>query len=464
VSTVSTLLSRRVLLGSAAAAAAVTGAALAWRMSRPRPPNLVLVLTDDQGLNDLGCYWTPPPGATARLDTPRLDQMAREGLKLTGFSVAASVCTPSRAALLTGSYPPRVGFGAKESGSGVLSPDSREGLPPEAVTLAEVLQGAGYRTACIGKWHLGHHPPFRPTRQGFDEFYGIPWSNNQTPLVLVRGEERERAIEPRTPLVAPFTREALSFLARHKDQPFFLYLAYSAPHEPLAVLPSFEGSSGRGRYGDVIAEIDHHVGLLLDGLAEQGLERDTLVIFTSDHGPNLKDTGEGTGSAWPLRGGKGEVWEGGFRSPCLWRWLGVLPAGREIPGLLTALDLLPTLAGLAGAALPRSPLDGLDIWPTLSQGEPAPERTFFYYARGRLEAVRDARYKRVFDNPIRTPATVGALYDLEQDPAETTDVSGDHPEVLARLEAEADGMRRRLGDVIRGVQGSEARPPGVFEG
>jgi arylsulfatase A-like enzyme len=455
---------RRLLLGGTAALAVGAGA-LAWRARGRRPPNLVLVLTDDQGLNDLGCYWTPPPGlATARIDTPRLDQMASEGLRLTGFSVAASLCTPSRAALLTGSYPPRVGFGAKEQGSGVLSPDSREGLPAEAVTLAEVLKGAGYRTACIGKWHLGHHPPFRPTRQGFDEFYGIPWSNNQTPLVLIRGEERVRPLDPRTPLVAPFTREALSFVARHQDQPFFLYLAYSAPHEPLAVMPSFEGSSPRGRYGDAVAEIDHHIGLLLDGLAEQGLERDTLVIFTSDHGPNLKESEEGTGSAWPLRGGKGEVWEGGFRSPCLWRWPGVLPEGQQVPGLITALDLLPTLAGLAGAALPSAPIDGIDVWPVLSRQAPPPERTFFYYARGRLEAVRDARYKRVFDNPVRTPATTAALYDLEQDPAETTDIAAAHPEVLARLEAEADGMRQRLGDVIRGVEGTEARPPGIFEG
>lgn len=444
---------------------AAAGGWAAWRASRPRPPNIVLVLTDDQGLNDLGCTYTPAPelDAYARIDTPRLDRMAAEGLRLSTFYVAASLCTPSRAALLTGGYPPRVGFGAKDRGVGVLTPESRGGLAPEEVTIAELLRDAGYRTACIGKWHLGHQPPFRPTNQGFDEFFGIPWSNNQAPLVLVRGDEVLRKVDDRTPLVAPFTREAISFVERSSGAPFFLYLAYSAPHEPWAVLPQFQGSSARGRYGDEIVEVDHHVGLLLDALAAQGLEQDTLVVFTSDNGPWLDSPVPG-GSAYPLRGGKSDVWEGGFRSPCLLRWPGVLPAGAVVDELVTALDLLPTFAGLAGAALPAAPIDGHDVWPVLTAGAPSPTRAFYYYARGRLEAVRSGRYKLVFENAVRTPPISGALYDLVADPSETTDRTASQPEAVAELTRLADEMRKRLGDDLLGITGPEARPTGWYEG
>ncbi|MEQ1506518.1 MAG: sulfatase, partial [Myxococcota bacterium] len=458
-----------VLAGAAGlAVAAAAGATAAWWRGEaarrgPRPPNLVVILTDDQGLNDLGCYYTPPPGLdpVAKIDTPRLDRMAAEGVRLSTFYVAASLCTPSRAALLTGCYPPRVGFGAKDRGVGVLTPESRGGLAPEEVTVAEVLRDAGYRTGCFGKWHLGHQPPFRPTRQGFDEYFGIPWSNNQAPLVLIRGEEVVRRIDDTTPLTAPFTREALGFVARNADRPFFLYLAYSAPHEPLAVLPSFRGASARGRYGDAIAEVDHHVGLVLDALVEHGIADHTLVVFTSDNGPWLDGPpNAATGDAFPLRGGKGEPWEGGYRSPCLWWWPGTLPAGRVVAPLVTALDLLPTFARLGGAGLPAAPIDGHDAWPVVVGGAQSPTDAFYYYARGRLEAIRRGRFKRMFAVPIRTPPIEAALYDLEADPGETTDVAAAHPEVVAELDRLADAMRQRLGDDLRGVTGAEQRPIG----
>jgi arylsulfatase len=421
---------------------------------------VVLILTDDQGLNDIGCYYTPPAASEvyAKIDTPRLDRLAAEGLRLTEFYVAASLCTPSRAALMTGCYPPRVGFGSKDEGPGVLTPQSKGGLSPDEVTLAEVFRGAGYRTGCFGKWHLGHLPPFRPTNQGFDEFFGIPWSNNQTP-VLVRGDQVVRKVDETTPLTAPFTREAIEFVARSKDQPFFVYLAYSAPHEPWAVLPEFRGRSARGEYGDEIVEMDHHVGLLLDALAAQGLEEDTLVVFTSDNGPWLDAPVPGP-SAYPLRGGKGDVWEGAYRSPCLWRWPGVLPAGKDVDELVTALDFLPTFARLAGGELPGVPIDGHDAWPVLTEGAPSPTDAFYYYARGRLEAVRRGRLKRVFANPMRTEPIPAALYDLVADPSESTDVSAAHPDELAALDALGDAMRHRLGDAITGIEGSEIRPGG----
>ncbi len=459
-------LDRRTLLGgllgaSALAGAGALGALAARRLGRARPPNVVLILTDDQGYNDVGCYFNPPDKAPyAAIRTPRLDQMAAEGLKLSTFYVAASVCTPSRAALLTGSYPPRVGFGHKESGLGVLHPRSVGGLSPDEVTLAEVMKQAGYATACIGKWHLGHHPPFRPTNQGFDDFFGIPWSNNQQPLPLIHNDKVIRQLPDEPILVGQFTKSAINWMARHKEQPFFLYLAYSAPHEPWAVAPSFAGTSDRGLYGDVIESVDHHVGMLLDALKAQGLDDDTLVVFTSDNGPWL--TPVGGGSAFPFRGGKADSWEGGVRSPCLWRWPGVIPPGTTNDELVTALDLLPTFARLAGAPLPAAPIDGHDVWPVITEGAASPTEAFAYYARGRLEAVRQGRYKRMYPVALRQPPVPAGLYDLVADPGETTDISADHPEVVARLDAAAEGFRARLGDALTGRSGSEERPVGIY--
>ncbi|MCA9492589.1 MAG: sulfatase [Myxococcales bacterium] len=453
------MIDRRELLGSLGAAALTAGCRCGPR--RTGPPNVILVFTDDQGFNDLGCYYTPPPEqqAYARIDTPRLDALASEGLRLTSFYVGASLCTPSRAALLTGCYPPRVGFGDKARGLGVLSPSSREGLSPTETTIARMLKGVGYRTACVGKWHLGHLPPFRPTKHGFDEFFGVPWSNNQAPLNLVRGERAERRLRMDEPLTGEFTREAMDFVRRSADAPFFLYLAYTAPHEPWAVLPSFRGTSDRGLYGDEIVEIDHHVGLLVDEVERLGLTRDTLVIFTSDNGPWLDGPAPG-GSAWPYRGGKSDSWEGGFRSPSIWRWPGKLAPGRVSDELITALDVLPTLAGITGAALPTLPIDGVDVGSAILGESPSPRDTFFYYARGRLEAVRHGRYKRMFPNTVRRVPIAGGVYDLLSDPGETTNVAADRPDVTTELDGLAEAMRERLGDALTGRVGTENRPIG----
>lgn len=457
-------MNRRALLGGLAAGAAIGAGAAAWwaaRRPRPRGPSVLLILTDDQGINDLGCYYTPPPeaGAYARIDTPRLDALAADGLRLTRFYVGAAVCTPSRAALLTGCYPPRVGFGDTGPGPGVLTPTSREGLAPSETTLAEAFRAAGYRTAAIGKWHLGHLPPFRPTNQGFDEFFGIPWSNNQAPLSLVRNDRRLRALAADEPLVAPFTREALEFLARTGDDPFFLYLAYSAPHEPWAVGPDFAGRSARGRYGDAITEIDAHVGLLLDALRDRGRDRDTLVIFLSDNGPWLESATAG-GSAWPFRGGKAEAWEGGFRSPCLVSWPGTLPGGRADDGLFAAMDLFPTLAGICGLPLPTARIDGVDLGGVLSRGGPSPRADFAYYARGRLEAVTDGRWKRMYAVPQRTPKVPAGLFDLAADLGERVNRLADAPAEVERLDAIAERYRADLGDALTGRDGSGVRPLG----
>jgi len=452
---------RRRLLQGAAATALLGAAGTAWWATRRRPPNIVLILTDDQGYNDIGCYWDPPDdGPYQSIRTPRLDRMASEGVRLTDFYVAASICTPSRAALLTGCYPPRVGYGAKDGGLGVHSPRSKGGLHPAEQTIADVLKARGYRTACVGKWHLGHHPPFRPTAQGFDDFFGILWSNNQQPLPLVHNDEVIRRLPDRPVLVRQLTTSAIEWMSRREDEPFFMYLAYSAPHEPWAVLPEFRGSSERGLYGDIIESVDHYVGVLLDALEMQGKAEDTLVVFTSDNGPWLHPMG---GSAHPFRGGKAESYEGGVRSPCIWRWPGVLPAGRVVEEVVTALDLLPTFAGLAGASLPTRPIDGRDAWPVVAEGATSTYGPFFYYARGRLEAVREGRFKLMFDNPIRPEPVPEALYDLTADPGETTDVRDAHPEVLARLRQHAQTMRAKLGDAILGLEGTEERTVGVWD-
>ncbi|MEO0604573.1 MAG: sulfatase-like hydrolase/transferase, partial [Myxococcota bacterium] len=320
-----------------------------------RPPNLVLVLTDDQGYNDLGCYYTPgdPDTAYGAIRTPTLDRLSTEGVRLSSFYVAASVCTPSRAALLTGCYPPRVGFGDKR-GLGVLTPRSRIGLARDEATIASMLKAGDYATACIGKWHLGHHAPFHPLAHGFDTFFGIPWSANQRPLRLWRDHSPLRRLDERPVLVDTFTDRAMAFVTDHRDRPFFLYLAYSAPHVPWAVLPDFRGRSERGLYGDVIEMIDAHVGKLVAHLERLGIAENTLLVFTSDNGPAIgKPLG---GSAYPFRGGKGTTLEGGFRSPCLWWGPGHLPAGVTRDGIVTALDVLPTMTARAGLVRPDSPI------------------------------------------------------------------------------------------------------------
>ena len=460
---------RRALLGGTAAALGITAAVAgrAW-LSGPRPPNIVLILTDDQGYNDVGCYYTPPnkEAAYGAIRTPKLDELAAQGVRLTQFYVGASICTTSRAALLTGCYPPRVGFGDKAVGLGVLSPRSRAGLNPEETTIAELLRSAGYQTGCFGKWHLGHHEPFHPLNHGFDEFFGIPWSANQRPLPLLHNQEVVRPLPGRPVLVRQFTEAAIHFAEQQRDNPFFLYLAYSAPHDPWAVLPEFRGRSGGGLYRDIIEMVDHFVGTLVAAIDNLGLRDNTLIIFTSDNGPWLEP--RRGGSAFPLRGGKSQVWEGGFRSPCIWRWPGQLAAGTVVDEIVTALDILPTAAGLAGTPVVGrevhgQPIDGHDVWPVLTQGAPSPTEAFLYYARGRLEAIRKGRFKLVFENPTRNPPVARALYDLEQDIGETTNVEADFPAELAQLEAIASEARSQLGDALQDVKGTQTRRVGLVD-
>ncbi|MFC1606409.1 sulfatase [Candidatus Latescibacterota bacterium] len=423
-------------------------------------PNIVVIFTDDQGYADVGCY-----GAEG-LTTPNLDRMADEGMRFTDFYVAAPVCTPSRAALLTGCYPKRLGLAYR-----VLFPYSNGGLNPDEITIAELLKGRGYTTACIGKWHLGHHEKFYPTRQGFDYFFGAPYSNDMNghyyrqhyyqsqPLPLMRNEETIEQNPDQRFLTKRYTEEAQQFIRNNKDRPFFVYLPHAMPHMPIHVSPGFAGSSEMGLYGDVIQEIDWSVGQIMETLSELDLDRSTLVVFTSDNGPWHK------GSAKPLRGKKNTTWEGGMREPCIMRWTGRIPAGSVCTELATAMDLLPTIAHLTGAKVPGDRIiDGRSIWPLMSGQDDVrtPHEAFFYYRDNRLQAVRSGRWKLHTYRPEWGDDSAHAplLYDLETDIGETTDVAGRQPEVVKRLMRLAENARRDMGDAVTGDKGENVRPVG----
>jgi arylsulfatase A len=443
------------------------------------PPNVVIVFTDDQGYADLGVY-----GATG-FQTPNLDRLAREGVRFTDFYVAQAVCSASRAALLTGCYPNRLGI------HGALGPNSRHGLHPDEVTVAELVKSRGYATAIFGKWHLGHHPGFLPLRHGFDEFFGLPYSNDMWPfhpeaapgtfpdLPLIEGEKMVQLNPDQRQFTRRFTERAVQFIERNRDRPFLLYLAHPMPHVPLYVSEGFEGSSGNGLYGDVMEELDWSMGEILEALRRNRLDQNTLVVFLSDNGPWLS-YGDHAGSAAPLREGKGTAWDGGVRVPALMRWPGRIPAGTLCREPAMTIDLFPTIARLTGARLPEHWIDGRDIWPLLS-GEPGArspqDAYFFYYHVNELHAVRSGRWKLVFPHTYRTldgrpggtggiPVKYGsartglALYDLELDPGEEVDLAGERPEVVSRLMDLAERAREDLGDSLTGRSGSNRREPG----
>ena len=445
-------------------------------------PNIIIIFTDDQGYGDLASY-----GNTG-MNTPNTDRMAAEGMRFTDFYVAAGVSTPSRAALLTGCYPKRIGLAHR-----VLFPYSTTGLNPDEVTIADMLKEIGYATGIFGKWHLGHHLPLLPTRQGFDYYFGIPYSNDMAhhnyqradnflvgPLPLFRNEEVIETDPDQRHLTRRCTEEAINFITAHRDKPFFVYLPHAMPHVPIASSHHFEGQSEFGLYGDVIEEIDWSVGLILDHLKTLGIEDNTMVIFSSDNGAQQWE-GEGGwvwtpdrigrptrgeityphGSNGPLRGAKNSTWEGGMRVPFIVRWPARIPAGRVSVELVTAMDLLPTIARITGAEVPGERIiDGHDIWPILSGDKNAksPYEAFYYYRDDRLQAVRSGKWKLHLFRP-GTGAT-RILYDLEADIGETTDVSGQHPEVVKRLEALAEIAREDMGDIATGREGRNVRPIG----
>ncbi|MCJ7680554.1 MAG: sulfatase [Candidatus Aminicenantes bacterium] len=450
--------------------------------------NIVVIFTDDQGYADLGCY-----GAEA-ISTPHIDALADQGVRFTDFYSAHGVCSASRAALLTGCYGNRV------SVYGAYGPHAKNGLHPDEETLAEVLKKRGYVCGIFGKWHLGHHRPFLPLQQGFDEYFGLPYSNDMWPIdydgrpagegqrkrdypwpPLIDGNDKVgevRSQEDQDRLTVMYTEKAVDFINRHRAEPFFLYVPHSMPHTPLGVSDRFKGKSEYGRYGDVIMEIDWSVGQILKALKENRLDKNTLIIYTSDNGPWL-NFGTHAGSAGPFREGKGTAMEGGMRVPCIIQWPGHTKPGSISHQISCTIDLLPTLAAVAEAPLPDRPIDGVDLRSVLEgdmNAEPRRELAYFYGKT--LCAVREERWKLHFPHSYRSyedvlPGLDGlngpyargetgiALYDLDRDPGERYNVAENHPDIVARLLERGEYYRSRLGDGDR--VGSEVRPPGLMD-
>lgn len=420
-------------------------------------PNFIVILADDLGYGDLACYGHPG------IRTPNLDRMAAQGMRFTDFYVAAEVCTPSRAALMTGRLPIRNGMCSDKRR--VLFPNSAGGLPASELTIARMLKSRGYATGCVGKWHLGHHPQFLPTSHGFDSYFGIPYSNDMDRDTSVGPKGRAAFFEPKseywkppfmrdaavlergpdqTQLTPRYTAEALKFIRANKAKPFFLYFAHNFPHVPLFASEKFRGQSRRGLYGDVVEELDWSVGQVLDTLRAEGLAENTLVFFTSDNGPWLIFDTHG-GSAGLLRDGKGSTWEGGMREPGIAWWPGRIKPGVVNRDLASSLDLLPTFAALAGATLPRDLLlDGVDMSPLLFGAGPGKRDAMFYYRGTQLFAVRKGPFKAHFitrsgydkDPPAKHDPPL--LFHLGRDPGERFDVAKDHPDVLAGIAKEVE--------------------------
>jgi arylsulfatase len=447
---------------------------------KDQPPNIVLIFTDDQGYRDVGAFGAPD------IKTPHLDEMANNGVRLTSFYAAQAVCSASRAGILTGCYPNRIGI------HNAMMPDSEIGLHPSETTLAEMLKAIGYKTAIYGKWHLGDHPDFLPTKHGFDEYFGIPYSNdmwphhpqqgpvfNFGPLPLYENETVIDTLTDQSQLTTQITNRSVDFIERSKNNPFFLYVPHPQPHVPLFVSDKFKGKSEGGLYGDVIMEIDWSVGKILAALKSKDLEENTVVIFTSDNGPWLA-YGNHSGSALPFREGKGTAWEGGHREPFIMQYPSKLKAGRVIDVPVMAIDILPTISELTGAPLPQKTIDGKSAWQVLTgeRTESPQEAYYFYYRVNELHGVRYGKWKLYFPHNYRTmegqePGKDGLpgqyvnidlkeieLYDLSGDPGETTNVASENPEIVEKIKSLADKMRSKLGDSLTGVNGNETREAG----
>ena len=432
-------------------------AAQAMAQAAERKPNIIVVFCDDLGYADIG------PFGSKLHATPVLDQMAREGMRLTDFYSTCPVCTPSRASLMTGCYPRRVNMHVDEKNLCVLFPAARKGLNPDEVTVAEILKEQDYATMCIGKWHLGDHPDFMPTSHGFDHYFGIPYSNDmnrkEVPLPLVRDlEVIEDSVQKDTTITARYTKEAVRFIRENSKKPFFLYLPHTAVHLPLVPGKKFKGSSKGGAYGDWVQEIDWSMGELFKALKAEGIDEDTLVLFTSDNG----SAREKQGSNLPLRGRKGRTDEGGMRVPCVVRWPGKIPAGSSSGAITSTVDLLPTFATISGGKIPSDRIiDGKDIWPILNgTTTDHPREAFFYYQMDQLQAVRSGDWKlfvpmdskrRNWGKPEGKKEL--ALFNLASDIHEDKNVAAENPEIVKKLIAHAEAARKDLGDVDRPGKG-----------
>jgi len=463
-------------------------------------PNIVFILADDLGYGDLGCF------GAKDINTPHIDRLARQGTRFTSFYAAQAVCTASRAALFTGCYPNRVGM------AGALNHTSTIGLNPHEKLISELFKEQGYATAIYGKWHLGHREPFLPTRRGFDEWFGIPYSNDNGPLhPVTRGipslplYENEKIVEldpDQSQFTRRITERAVHFIERNKAKPFLLYVPHIMPHVPIFASAEFRGTSRRGLYGDVVRELDWSVGQIMAALRQYGLDERTLVVFTSDNGPFLS-YGEHAGSPGRLREGKLTAFGGGVNVPCVMRWPGRIPAGRVTDELVTTMDLYVSFTRLVGGKLPPTKIDGLDLTPLLLGEKGAKGRNaFWFYSGEELQAVRVGDWKLHLPHEYLTVAAapgrggkpsnwenmkpegiensgirgiasrhgyrvekIGlALYDLKRDPGETRDVAGANPKIVARLQEEVARARADLGDSLTGVRSANTRPAGNASG
>lgn len=441
-------------------------------------PNIVIVFADDLGYADIGCF-----GAEG-YETPNLDRLAKEGRRFTSFCVSQAVCGASRASLLTGCYANRIGM------LGAPSHRSTHGIHKNEMLISELVKQKGYATAIFGKWHLGHHKPFLPLQNGFDEYYGLPYSNDMWPyhptskafpdLPMYEGNKivnPKVTPEDQTHLTTDYTKRAVNFINKHADGPFFLYVPHSMPHVPLFVSEKHDGVSKQGLFGDVITEIDWSVGEIVKALKRNKIDDNTLVIFTSDNGPWLS-YGNHAGSATPLREGKGTMWEGGVREPTVMWWPGKIQPGTTCNELAATIDIFPTIAHLTGAELPKHTIDGENIWPLIAGGDDAktPHESYAYYWGNSLHAVRSGKWKLHFPHGYRSlagePGKDGIpgkyiqkscgleLYDLEADVSESKDVSADHPDIVKRLQAIGDAYRKELGDAAKKMKGTGNREPG----
>ena len=457
-------------------------------------PNVVIIFIDDQGYGDIG-----PNGAIDYL-TPNIDKLAAEGMRFTNFYAAQAVCSASRAGLLTGCYPNRIGI------SGALMPWAKIGISDQEMTIAQLLKQKGYATGMVGKWHLGDKRPFLPLQHGFDDYLGLPYSNDMwpvdfdgtpvtkdspkpwkakyPPLPIIDGNEKVgeiRTLDDQGKLTTMYTERALRFIDKHHNKPFFLYMAHSMVHVPLGVSDKFKGKSKQGMFGDVMMEVDWSVGEVMKALDKYGLTDNTLVIYTSDNGPWL-NFGNWAGSTGGLREGKGTSWEGGQREPCIMRWPGVIPKGTICNKLSSTIDILPTLAAITGARLPDHIIDGVNILPLMKGEKDANPRNvfYYYYQRNSLEAVRKGHWKLIlphkyrsyvgvppghdgFPGPYAHDSTGLALYNLRRDPGERYNVIDLHPDVVKDIMTEVEKARADLGDDLTGNPGKNRRPPGKLE-